>query len=265
MKKIKAIALKPYLLIFFCVCAVIALSAFNLNSFKASAYKKRSNSQVTTFLKGLEITQVKELIPSLIQVIIKNNYPKDITAVVATSPGKFFRTDYIFAEMEKDQKLAPGASDEFVYNLNPGENAVISAVLFADKLGDGNAIDIQCILDRRLGMKTQLARINPYLERLNHTDIRLIQTELQSMKRVFENLPIEKDDKSPMSEDFEYGLRDGRTDILMDLSEFEAVMGGYKTENNIRDQQPASEIPYDKSPKRFARRCSHYKNLERRL
>lgn len=267
MKRIKVIALKPYLLIFFCISIVVILSSFKLGSFKANAYKKQIESQVKTSLKELEMTQAQELGPGIIQVIIKNGYQKDITAIVASSEGKFFRRDYIFAELEKDQKLSPGASDEFLYNLEPGENAVITAVLFADMSSAGNRSDIQNIIDRRLGMKTQLSRINPYLEQLNQVDRPLIQTELQKLKLAAGNLRIEKDDKSPMSEDFEYGLRDGRAFFLRNIPEIEAQLTNDRPTSYFQDQQLVNtpQDGYENFRKRVGKVNSYCKSLELRL
>ena len=267
MSKIKAIALKPYFLVFFCICIALILSAFNLNSTKVKANKKQIESQVTTSLKELEIVQVNQLGPSTLQVIIKNGYQKDITALVASSNGdKDFRRDYVFSELEKDQKLGAGASDEFLYNLNPGEYLIVTGVLFSDKsfLGDYSAI--KGVLDKRLGMKVQLTRINPYLELLNKEGPQSAITTLNRTKQIAETLSLEKDDKSPMSQDYEYGLRHGRIYILTNLSAMQANLDEKIIDHRF-NQQSVTGNPdaYENFRKRCNRVYNHFKNLERRL
>lgn len=267
MKKIKAIALKSYSLLFFCICIVLGLSAFMLNSNKVKANKKQIEFQVTTNLKELEIVQTNQLGPSTLQVIIKNGYQKDITALVASSNGdKDFRRDYVYAELEKDQKLAAGASDEFLYNLNPGEYLAITGVLFSDKsfLGDYSAI--KGVLDKRLGMKVQLTRIIPYLELLNKEGPQSAKTTLSRMKQIAETLSLEKDDKSAMSQDFEYGMRHGRTYILTNLSAMETDLDGKIIDHRFNQQSVTSNPDaYENFRKRCDRVYNHLKSLERRL
>src|ERR1041384_513451 len=64
----------------------------------------------------LEIIQIKRHPNDVLEVIIKNGYPKNITAIAAsTEAGQTFNTDYIYAESEINQRLAPGATDMFLF------------------------------------------------------------------------------------------------------------------------------------------------------
>jgi len=271
MKRIKSIAIKPYLLGFFCVCMLVALSSFKLDSFRASASKKQLDSTVKSLFPELEITEVKQLGEYTLQVIVRNGFKKDITAVVASvgpySVDKYtiVRREYLVAELEKDQKFSSGASDDFSFSPKPGEEIVIRAVVFADRTSEGDPRQIKEVFDKRLGMKMQLARINPHLERLSKVDSPMIRTELQRVRQIAESLPIEQEG---MSEGLEYGLRDGRADILRYLSKIETELENEKIEIIYdRANQPMTivhggEVGFREMSARVEK---HFKSLERRL
>jgi hypothetical protein len=268
MKNIKAVVLKPSFLIFLCICMVLVLSSFSLESFRANAYKQSIESEVKTSLTGLRIEQITRLGPGTIQVIIKNEYSKDITAVAASSSrGTDFRRNYISAESEKNQKLSPGASDDFSYNANPGENVVITAVLFSDMSFEGDRAAVKGIVDTRKGMKVQLNRIFPYLEALSKEHPTGVKTTLNRIKQIAETLPLEKDDKTAMPQDFEYGLRDGRAFVSQNLSIIEAEMESRKPIRYVENGQLVTVTPdaYEIFRKRFDRLYSYLKDLEHRL
>jgi len=133
--------------------------------------------------------EVKQHSSEIIEVTIKNGYKKDITAVAASAgEGQSFHTDYIYAEAEPDQKLAPGMSDIFLYapsrlsGIKP--QIVVSAVIFSDRTSQGDPGEVREILDKRLGMKIQLDRINPYLERLDKVKNSSVRAELAKLNRV---------------------------------------------------------------------------------
>ena len=271
MKRIKSIAVKPYALGLFCVCMLVALSSFKLDGFRASASKKQLDSTVRSLFPELEITEVKQLGEYTLQVIVRNGFKKDITAVVASvgeysvDKYKIVRRDYIPAELEKDQKLSSGASDDFLFNPKPGEEIVIRAAVFADRTSEGDRLWIESIFDKRLGMKTQLARINPHLERLSKVDGPLIRMELQKVRQIAESLPIEQEG---MSEGLEDGLRHGRAFILRYLSNMETELENEKIEIIYnRANQPMTIVHGGEAGfrKLSDRVKNDFKSLERRL
>ena len=75
-----------------------------------------------SLLPKLEITEVKPVSADTVRFVVRNGYDKDITAVITTlGPGRVIRRDYITAELDKYQKLASGASDDFLYGADsPG-------------------------------------------------------------------------------------------------------------------------------------------------
>lgn len=177
----------------------------------------------------LEIVEIKEPAKELFHVTIKNGYAKDITAIAATAgEEQSFRTDYIYAELETHQKLASGASDAFSYSPSRLSGVlpqvVVSAVIFTDGTSEGNQREVMDIVDNRLGMKTQLNRINRHLERLGKAGDPLVRKELRSLRGIAEDLRIDNADGSPMSRGFEQGLRHGRAFILSSISKLETAM-----------------------------------------
>src|SRR6185503_8589394 len=165
MRIIRARVPIPYLLVGLGIC----LSIFG-PSIKSNVAPRQFNPTVRSEVSKLEIIQTAMLGPNALQVIMKNGYSKDITAVVAAfGDEKVTRVDYIFAELEERQKLSPGATDEFSYTIDSKEeeNIVITAVLFSDMTREGDFKAIRDVLDKRLGVKIQLARFNSYLEKLS--------------------------------------------------------------------------------------------------
>ncbi|HST22044.1 MAG TPA: hypothetical protein VLR90_13050, partial [Blastocatellia bacterium] len=162
------------------------------------------------------------------------------------------------------QKLSAGASAEFLFNPQPGEDIVIKSVLFSDMTIEGERQEIKTVLDTRSGVKIQLSRINPQLERLSKIDDSMIQAELEKVKRFAESLAIEKD---YMSEGLEYGLRDGRNLILKYISEIEAKLGKGRVETSPNGKQSLvlDYAAIESFKRHFAIVETDFKSLERRL
>lgn len=184
----------------------------------------------------LEIAEVKHHPNDVVEVTMRNGYRKDITAIAASAGDiQSFHTDYIYAESEANQKLAPGASDMFLYApsraLGLLPEIVVSAVVFSDGTSNGDPSEIAYILDKRHGMKIQLNRINPYLKSLGKAKGALIRPQLRNLKVIAEGLPANKGDGSPMSSGLEVGLAHGRAFILKYLSRLESVIENERIES----------------------------------
>jgi hypothetical protein len=184
-----------------------------------------SEFSVKSVLPGIRITAIMRLGPKVVQVKLRNAYDRDVTAVVASvGDEKFVRVDYIYAELEENQKLAAGMSDEFEYGFEPGDEIVITAVVFGDLTSDGDYRQVRKVIDKRLGMKIQLRRINRTLQRLDGVPAGQIAAEVSKARRFADNLPIETDGRSPLTEGLEHGLRTGRTFILRYLNKLESEL-----------------------------------------
>ena len=229
----------PYLLVGLGIC----LSIFG-PSIKSNVAPRQFNPTVRSEVSKLEIIQTAMLGPNVLQVIMKNGYSKDITAVVAAiGDHKTTRTDYIFAEMGQYQKLSPGATDEFLYGIasSEEENIVIRAVLFSDMTREGDFRDIRKVLDKRLGVRIQLTRFNSHLENLSKVDDTRIQTEFQNVRQFAENLPIKTDSNSPMSTALEFGLNEGKAMILLYLWKLNNTLAkDEKKSDSSNNSQPMS-------------------------
>lgn len=263
MQIIRARVAIPHLLVGFGVC----ISIFG-PSIKSNVAPRQFNPTVRSEVSKLEIIQTAMLGPNVLQVIMKNGYSTDITAVVAyIGDHKTTRTDYIYAEMEQDQKLSPGATDYFIYTIDSieQENVVIKAVLFSDMTREGDFREIRNVLERRLGVRIQLARFNSHLENLSKVDDTRIQTEFQKARQVAENLPIKTDSNSPMSTAMEFGLNKGRAMILYYISKLNNTLAeDEKKSDSSNNSQPMSN-KYEGFRDYSLRVKNDLKSLESRL
>src|SRR5215813_5198939 len=92
------------------------------SSINSNQKQEQYNPSVKSLVSHLEIVSTKMLGPNVLEVMMRNGYQKDLTAVVAfKGPDSYSRRDYIFAEMEQDQNLSPGATDRFVYTIDSKE------------------------------------------------------------------------------------------------------------------------------------------------
>jgi hypothetical protein len=224
-------SIRPYLFVIICLCMAIGLLSVKLDKSKIDASAAQLNGTVKSLVSNLEIVQSKMIGPNTLQVIMRNGYKKDITAVVASiGPEKVSRRDYIYSELEQDQKLSPGAADEFLYTIDSPEeeNVVITAVLFSDMTRDGDHKAVRIVLDKRRGVKIQLARFNAHLENLNKLDYRRLPAEFRNVREFAEKLPIKTDDGAPISDALEFGLKHGKALILRYLSEMNNLLGDEK-------------------------------------
>lgn len=267
-------SLSPYVFATFCLCIAFVLSSLKPNSFKADTSKRQLNPSerqlnpsVRSLVSELEIVQSKMIGPNTLQVIMRNGYQKDITAVVASiGDEKTIRRDYVYAELERDQKLSPGAADEFLYSIDSSdeENIDITSVLFSDMTREGDHKAAKSVLDKRRGVKIQLSRFNGHLEQLNKLDYRRLQTEFQNVREFAEHLAIKTDDDAPMSEALEFGLKHGRALILRYLAEMNDQLRDVKGLNLSNDKQ---DLPnrYQKFRDKALRVEKDFKSLFSRL
>ena len=214
-----------------CLCLAIGLLSFKLDKSRTDASADQLNPAVKSLVSNLEIVQSKMIGPNILQVIMRNGYQKDITAVVASiGPNKVIRRDYLYAELQRDQTLSPGAADEFLYSIDSRdeENVVITAVLFSDMTREGGYEAVKNVLDKRRGVKIQLARFNPHLENFNKLDYGRLPAEFRNVREFAEKLPIKTDDGAPISDALEFGLKHGKALILRYLSELNNQLGDKK-------------------------------------
>jgi hypothetical protein len=228
-------------------------------------------SSVVTLLPELEIVKVELLSNTAIEVTLKNGYDSDITAIAASvGSRRFFYSDYIYAELERHQKLAPGATDSFLYD-NPvlkGEKLLIRAVVFSDRMSLGDPRAVEYILDKRAGMKMQLGRIKRSLNSLAKANESSARRRLEELRFVAESLPIRKDDGSALSTGFEIGLKHGRDFILKYISEMETNLENEKVEKfySIDGQlQIVRHSGYENFRESFQKRERDFKGLLKRL
>jgi hypothetical protein len=241
------------------------------SSIKSNVNLNKESQEFTPSIKclasKLEILKTKMLGPNVLQVIMKNGYSKNITAVVAfLGDEKVTRRDYIYAELEENQKLSPGATDEILYTIDSKEeeNIVIKAVLFSDMSVDGDMKAIKPVLDKRQAMRIQFARFNSQLKKLNKVDPAQLQGEFQKVKQFAENLSVVPDDGSPMSDAFKFGLRHGKVFILRYIAELSRQLENEKAVA-LSDTKLSPGNGYETFKNRSLRIENDFKSLESRL
>lgn len=262
-----------YLLVGFGVCCFLLGS-----SMKSNTAPRQLNPSVKSLVPKLEVIQTKMLGPHVLEVIMKNNYSKDITAVVAAiGDYKVTRTGFMYAEAERDQKLSPGATYDFSYTVDSSEeeNIVIKAVVFSDSTFEGDFKEVKEVMVRRRGVKIQVARLNSYLENfnkvaklnkvemLNGMDYARVQTEFQRVRQFAENLPIKPDGDIAMSRGLESGLRFGKDLILSDLSITGNLLDEEKNLDHLKNKKPMS-VRYDEFRNKLLRVEKYFKSIEER-
>jgi hypothetical protein len=194
----------------------------------------------------LEILEIRQRFNDVFEVVLKNAYKKDITAITASADDESlhqgFNVDFSFSESEAHQKLASGATYETSYSpsrvAGVQPQVVVSGVVFSDGTIKGDKHDLKRILDNRAGMKIQLDRINPYLEHLGRVKSSRIRTELRNLRRIAQDLAIDRGDGAPMSSDLEYGLKTGREFILRYLSRLETLLENERIETFYQNGAP---------------------------
>lgn len=224
----------------------------------------------------LQILDIKQLANDVIEVVIKNGYQKNITAIAASAGGnQSFHTDFTYAESESNQKIPPGGSDRFLYTPTRLDGVlpqvIVSAVIFQDGGSKGDKGEVTEILDKRLGMKIQLNRIMPYLERLDklkNSNDSLVRLEVAKLKTISEALPIEKGNgSSTMSPGMERGLAHGRDFILHYLSKLETALlsRGETFNQNITTPDRLGDSREDQFQVKLLRIQRDFKGLADRL
>lgn len=220
MEKIKSIAMKPYLLIFFSVCLLIALSSFKLGVFKASASKKQVDFPVISLVANLTIVEVKVKAQDVL-LTLRNDSNKVIKAVSLSSSGVNNRSEMIGT----DQVIAPGA----LYTEQCGlpsptsqeKGITILAVVYEDGTSDGDAKFVRQIFDARAGTQAQLARILPLFRDVLATPKGMsLMQKWEAIKLKLEQLPEEEQGKSF---EFRMGLHDAKELAIDKLKQLERI------------------------------------------
>jgi len=246
---------------------LLAISAVRVGSSTASVGSQLDIKARSLFPKLL-VTSVTQVDPRTVRVWFRNDYDKDITAIVfSLGPGSTIRRDYLVAEAEEQQRLGPGATDDLLYTVEALTKEIVAvAVLFSDMTREGDKGEIKGVLDTRRGMKIQFARFNPELEKLAVTEPSLMMKELGRLEELAASLPIEADDGSSMSNDLEHGLRNGQRLILSNLSKLEAESRDERVETfYARDGSPLTTRREARVEEKLKRIKKDFKGLQGRL
>jgi hypothetical protein len=103
MNRIKAMAVKPYILVFLVVCMAVALSAFRIGGLRAGTSKKQINFPVKSLVPKLTVVDVK-VQHNLDFLSLRNDYDKTITAFSVSSSGVITRNEML----DSEEVIPPG-------------------------------------------------------------------------------------------------------------------------------------------------------------
>jgi len=163
MKKIKAIALKPYVLIWLGACLGLFFLFLRLEPFKANASKKQISFAVKNLVPELTITQT-EVQSDLVLLSLRNDSKKSITAFSVSSSNIVTRTELLGT----DKVIAPGNTNTQLYELpllsKPESGLTVLAAIFDDGTTSGDPEFIRQIADTRAGEQAQMTRVSPILQ-----------------------------------------------------------------------------------------------------
>lgn len=220
MKKIKAIARKPYFLILSFICIFLLLSSIRLGAFN-TIRKKQLNVPVISLVSSLSIADV-EVKEHFVVLTLRNDSIRVITAFVLNTSGVILRSEMIGS----DFVMAPGTTTKKLCELpsptNPGEGITVLAVVYEDGTSDGDASFVKRIFDARAGRQAQLMHILPsFRDALIASKTMSLVQKREAIKLKIEQLSEEVEGQSL---EFRVGLHDEREEALANLKEIEQVV-----------------------------------------
>lgn len=218
MKKIKAIARKPYLLAFSFICMFLLLSSFKLGAFNTS--KKQVDFPVTNLVPKLAIVGI-DIQDHYVILSLRNDSDKNITAFSLSSSGVNLRAEMIGT----DRVMLPGDVHSKLCGLpspkSPEKGITILAVVYEDGTWEGDDKYVRQIFDARAGTQAQLARILPLFRDALTTpkNMRLMQKR-EMIKVKLEQLTDEEEGKSF---EFRMGLHDEKERAINNIKQLEQI------------------------------------------
>lgn len=220
MKKIKLLALKPYLMAFSCLCIFILLSSAKLGIFKASTSKIRADFPVKSLIPSFVITEVK-MQDGNVLLSFRNDSDKIITAFSWSSSDVIYRTEMVGS----DNAMAPGAIKEKLCGLpsptSSEKGITVLAVVYEDGTSDGVAQFVKQILDERAGTQAQISRILPlFRDALTTPTSKRLVKKREEIKLKLEQLP---EDEEGQSLEFRIGLHNEKERAMDSLKQLEQI------------------------------------------
>jgi len=230
MKKIKMLAMKPYVLLVFCICIFVFISSFRLNgispspnaaSLKTSPSKvlplKLGNIKITNKTSSLVVLDVQQ-VGEQIKIKLRNDSNKSITAFdVAVGIGTV-ATECLTGD-DENNIVRPGSTREETYSIQEGiaeRGIAILSAFFEDGSAEGDSQSIQYTKEYRNGMKAHREYVLAFLrDVLNLPTLQAskILTNLESLPS-----PLSDDELKTMPPNFKLGFNAERTQFLHSIS-----------------------------------------------
>lgn len=186
--------------------------------------------------KGLTIVSIEKK-PQNIEVLLRNDYSKTITAY-RVSVGKGVIGTELFASENESNFLHPGEERQELYPYQAGieiEGITILAVIFEDRITDGDPEYVREIEEQRLGRKMQRQYALQLLERIIKLPPAKMPTALASLESEASALQEEEIRKLPVN--VEVGLRAEKGVFLRKIQNLHRMQA--ESVQIAGDQEPA--------------------------
>lgn len=209
--------------------AALGITAFSSRKQKATVEESLRQKQerlrgaelrIKNLTHGLTVVKLeKDVDQDLIRVILRNDYPKTITAYEVAVGSGTIQSQCITEETDDRTPIHPGDIREEVYPLQDDVDSLgirVLAVIFEDRSSDGELQYVQEMQDYRHGL---ILGIRHSLELLNET-IRAPKAELpQALAKLQRELsPVSQRAEGTLPHFVELGMRDATARIARDIT-----------------------------------------------
>jgi hypothetical protein len=182
----------------------------------------RSSSQQNSIpiinkVRHLDVLDLRSDRPSHFQLELKNEYDKDITAIVIDLGSYRITSDFF-----PDGKIAPGETRTESFTLPASQHQItILSVVFSDDTAEGDETAAVQIKQYRLGMQMQARQIVPHLRRVLSADEYSLQRAMNSAIDAIKQLPTSLEKGSSFH--LRAGLQNTKEKALEEMGELELL------------------------------------------
>lgn len=145
---------------------------------------QRPQFKMKTAVPNLQIRDVR-LNGNNLEISFRNGYSNNITAMIVSVGGQEFVEDLMFAEKESDRAFPSSGMKQIRYKLQTSHQQIpeitVDGIVFDNRKFEGNPKRVIKIYEQRMGIKKQLARIYPYLTRLDRASDDQMETEIEQL------------------------------------------------------------------------------------
>lgn len=178
----------------------------------ANRVEDNGNVRINNRTRGLSVVSLN-LHSEDVEVVMKNNYDKSITAYQVYVGNTTVQTVLLTGDVPKI--IAPGELIHENYARNLGldtRGVVILAVVFDDKTGDGDAEYVRGLLEYNEGMKMQRLYSLEVLQNILKSQNSIISPALNKLQSAVS--PLSEDEINKLQQNVQFGIRDEQKRLL---------------------------------------------------